>query len=193
MSFSQPHPKIKVYDDVYDWSQQQSIYLKCLGSPYKVGWSDSITEPEQFMHSTITEEMWKHRLQIDQSLDDFYNLLFNSKPYKGMANNEVCQTVINCDTISDSHTKHIHPNQEVLLYYVNTDWKDGWGGETFFYDEKGQEIIFTSPYTPNRVIQFSGDLVHRFAGPTMSGPKFRFSISTFFWKQKEQEPIRKNK
>lgn len=182
IEITQPHPKIKVYDNVYNWSEQQSLYLKCLGSTYKIGWNDSITEQEKFMHSTITGEMWKRRFELDQSIEDFYNLLFDSKPYKDMVNNQICQSVVNCDTLSDSHTQHIHPNQEVLLYYANTEWKDGWGGETFFYDKSGKEIIFASPYTPNRMIHFSGDLVHRFSGPTRLGPKFRFSISTFFWK-----------
>jgi len=186
MKISQPHPKIKIYDNVYSWSQQQSLYLKCLGSPFKIGWSDSITEQEKFMHSVITPDMWEHSAAIDPSLNDFQNTLFGCEPYKTMVDNELCKTVVNCDTLSDSHTQHIHPNQEVLLYYANTEWKDGWGGETFFYDDNGKEIIFSSPYTPNRIIHFSGELIHRFSGPTMLGPKFRFSISTFYWKIPEE-------
>ena len=66
---------------------------------------------------------------------------------------------------------------------MNNEWKDGWGGETFFYDSHGKEIIYTSPYTPNRMIKFNGELVHRFNGPSRTGPKFRFSISTFIEKE----------
>lgn len=183
MQISQPHPQITVYDDVFNWDEQTMLYGRCLHAPYSIGWNDSVFEKESHLHSTITAEMWEHAPKND-SLNDFIEILSNSKPYKLFQHREIDQTVINCDTIADSHTHHIHKHQDVILYYVNKDWKDGWSGETMFYDESGKNIICSLPYTPNRMVIFDGELVHRFNAPSRSAPKFRFSISTFFWKEK---------
>ena len=179
---SNPHPEITVYDNVFDWNLNKSLLLNCAKAPFFFGWQDSPTEAEAFLHSSITSDMWQHR-KSDQGLDGLLDPLINSKPFKDVDESRIVKTVVNCDTTNDSHTVHIHKNQNVILYYVNNEWKDGWGGETFFYDKYGKEIIFTSPYTPNRMIRFNGELVHRFNGPSRIGPKFRFSISTFIWKE----------
>ena len=76
-----------------------------------------------------------------------------------------------------------------MLYYANREWKPEWGGETVFYDEGGKDIIYTSPYVPNRMIFFAGELPHRYNPPSRVAPKFRFSISTFFERTSEEEPV----
>lgn len=182
MLVTNPHPKITVYDDVFDWNLNKSIMLNCTKVPYFIGWQDSFDENEAYLHSRITKSMWQERYK-DQSLNDFLDPLATSGPFMEMNQELIEQTVVNCDTTYDSHTVHTHPKQDVILYYVNNEWKDGWGGETFFYDPNGKEILYTSPYTPNRMIKFDGEIVHRFNGPSRIGPKFRFSISTFFIKE----------
>ena len=177
-----PHPEITIYDNVFDWDLNKSIMLNCTKIPYFIGWQDSFNEDESFLHSRITKDMWINRTK-DRSLNDFLDPLITSEPFKDINENKIVQTVVNCDTTYDTHTIHTHNNQDVILYYVNNEWKDGWGGETFFYDKYGKEIIYTSPYTPNRMIKFNGELVHRFNGPSRTGPKFRFSISTFIEKE----------
>ena len=180
-NITKPYPGITIYDNVFDWDTNKLLFLKCLKAPYIIGWEDSFIEKESFMHSPISSEMWI-RKEEDQSLKDFLDPLANSIPFKNLKEENIDKTIVNCDTIADSHTQHIHKNQEVILYYANTEWKDGWGGETFFYDATGKDIVYTSSYTPNRMIHFDGEIVHRFASPTKIGPKYRFSISTFFWK-----------
>jgi|TARA_B110000208_G_scaffold55830_1_gene73290 hypothetical protein len=179
---SNPHPEIIVYDNVFDWNLNKLLLFNCARAPFSFGWQDSPTEEEVFLHSGITSDMWEHR-KSDPRLNELLDPLINSKPFKDVDERKIAKTVVNCDTTNDSHTVHTHQNQDVILYYVNHEWKDGWGGETFFYDKYGKEIIFTSPYTPNRMIRFNGELVHRFNGPSRIGPKFRFSISTFIWKE----------
>ena len=174
------HPGITVYDKVFNPKEQKLIYDNCLGAPYSIGWNDTPESRESHFHCGLGLANWQNRHQ-DKDLAEFLTTLENSEPYQKNINKNLEKTVINCDTIADSHTLHDHKNQEVILYYACLDWKDGWGGETFFYNDK-EEIIFASPYTPNRMIVFDGDLLHRFNGPSVIGPKFRFSISTFFWK-----------
>ena len=183
LQVSQPHPQIKVYDNVFNWDDQTLLYGKCMNAPYQIGWADSVFEKEAYFHSEITTDMWEHA-HTNDNLNDFLNILTKAQPFQEFKERAIEKTVINCDTIADSHTHHIHKDQDVILYYANKEWKDGWSGETMFYDENGKDIICALPYTPNRMVVFDGELVHRFNGPSPTAPKYRFSISTFFWKEK---------
>ena len=81
----------------------------------------------------------------------------------------------------DVHYIHHHRTRHVALYYANLDWEDGWYGETIFYDEFDENnIIFTSPYVPGRIILFDGNIPHAIRPQSIDGPKFRISITLFF-------------
>ena len=41
-------------------------------------------------------------------------------------------------------------------------------------------IIFTSPYIPGRIILFDGNIPHAIRPQSTNGPKFRISITLFF-------------
>lgn len=172
---------IKIFDNVFDWESQRLIYNSCVHAPYNIGWNDNELEVESHFFSGISSELWANT-DNDAHLQKFLFTLSNSEPYQLYKNKKLDKTVINCDTVADAHTQHTHLGQDVILYYANLEWKDGWSGETLFYDKSGKEIICALPYTPNRMVMFDGDIIHRFNGPSTKGPKFRFSISTFFWK-----------
>lgn len=180
---SQPHPKIKVYDNVFDWTSQEVLYQKCFLAPYELGWADSPFQKDYYMHCRITSDMWQNAANTDERLHDFLQILTGSEPYKSFEGKGLDKTVINCDTIADSHTCHAHQGQDVILYYANIEWKEEWSGETLFYDHTRKNIICSVPYTPNRMVVFDGELLHRYNAPSASGPKYRFSVSSFFWKE----------
>ena len=59
------------------------------------------------------------------------------------------KVVCNLVRPDDVHYLHIHQKQQVCLYYVNLDWRDGWHGETLFYNPDNlKEIVYTSLYVP---------------------------------------------
>ena len=61
------------------------------------------------------------------------------------------------------------------------DWKDGWYGETIFYNPDNiNDIVFTSPYIPGRIILFDGDIPHAIRPQSSKASKFRISLSLFF-------------
>ena len=79
------------------------------------------------------------------------------------------------------HYLHIHQKQQVCLYYVNLDWRDGWHGETLFYNPDNlKEIAYTSLYIPGRIILFDGSIPHAIRPQSVKAPKFRFTLSLFF-------------
>lgn len=186
MKISQPHPKITIYDDVFCWNDQVSILRQLESMPYFIGWNDTSDNTEMFMHARFFRDEWVATSEHGSDAD-LFNMLRRTEAYSTLENSVEDNTVgvfekliVNCTTIGDVNSHHCHKGQDVLLYYANLEWRNEWMGETFFYDDMAKDIIHCAPYTPNRIIKFSGDLVHRFGVPSRTAPKFRFSISTFF-------------
>ena len=180
MKCFEPHPGIKVYDNVLSFSEKANIEQQCQRMPYLIGWKDTYkSEDTGFFYHECDAQNWYDVLD-NKIASEFPYILNNSEPFSQMEDRDVLRSVINCNTIADSMTTHDHPNQDVILYYVNTEWKTEWGGETIFYDKNEKEIIFASPYVPNRMILFAGEIPHRYNSPASVAPKYRFSISTFF-------------
>jgi len=182
---SKPHPLITVYDNVFSIIDQKNILETIKRLPFLIGFKDDFddTNAEYYLHHSITNERWKNC--NDKVIELLLHTLGKTEPYQEYFNSErsILETVINCDTIADSHRRHWHPKQDVILYYANIVWnKDEWNGETFFYDDTSDDIIYSTSYTPNRIIAFDGELTHKFNGPSRRAPKFRFSISSFFSK-----------
>jgi hypothetical protein len=184
MRVSNPVEGITVYDDVFGWMQSSSIYEDMFKIDYAIGWQDHFNGAEKFLHSHWGEQGWEEANNFGD--DHFINCLRLSKPFAEFENRKLIKSVVNLTTSSDTNEAHCHPGQDVLLYYSNPEWKAEWQGETFFLDPLGKDIIYTSPYVPNRMIKFDGNILHRFNNQTKSAPKFRFSISTFFEKQDEE-------
>lgn len=186
---SRPHPQITIYDDVFDYRDQQSIFRVCNCVPYALGWRDNTFhgDKEVFFHHVILAEEWENPHPRQKVFFDKVKKTLPFVEFKGRVISS--GSVFNCDTIADSHTLHNHEGEDVILYYANLKWEDGWSGETFFYDKKGENIICTVQYTPNRMVVFDGELLHRFNGPSRIADKFRFSISTFFNKEHAENEV----
>ena len=187
MRVSNPVEGITVYDDVFGLEDRTTIYEAMFKINYGIGWKDHFYGAEQFLHSTWRAEAWDDVSLGNLGPNHFLICLRLSKPFAEFENRHLVKTVVNLTTSSDTNEQHSHPNEDVLLYYANPEWKTEWQGETFFLDQLGKEVIYTSLYVPNRMIRFDGNIVHRFNTQNRSAPKFRFSISTFF--QKEDEVV----
>ena len=73
------------------------------------------------------------------------------------------KAILNLVRSDDVHYIHHHDKQYVLLYYVNLEWRDGWHGETLFYDPyDNDKISFASPYKPGRIILFDGNRLYNY-------------------------------
>jgi hypothetical protein len=190
MNVFSPYKGITVYDNVFGWDDAYEIEEMCQRAPFRIGWADTpANSNELFFHSSISKE-WKEynenrTADMDKRIRGPYSIiriLSKSKAFKDIDRNAIKKSVINCDTMADAHFKHVHIDEDVILYYVNREWKDGWGGDTIFYDNVAKNVVYTSPYTPNRMIKFDGGIVHTFRPPTRLANKFRFSLSTFIQK-----------
>jgi len=166
---------IQVYDDLFDFNSRTDIYDYVRNSFFKIGWADTDildTVKHEFIHSAYSKE------DVDKL--GFFEKLKKTPVMNHIEDLEHKHTKVNLSTPSDSNFIHSHPEKLVVLYYVNLDWGNGWHGETLFYDEWGRDIIFASSYTPGRIIVFDASIPHTIRPQSIIGPKFRFTLSSFF-------------
>ena len=118
---------IQVFDNVFSFKQRQHYYQFVKGSNYKIGWPDSATietlNQLYFFSSYSKEDMEKLEILQDIQKPELLNLIDNRSP---------ALVIVNCDQFSTVHWPHTdsRPPRDVLLYYVNLDWKTEWYGET---------------------------------------------------------------
>tara|TARA_B100001996_G_scaffold147703_1_gene112515 strand:+ start:1529 stop:2284 length:756 start_codon:yes stop_codon:yes gene_type:complete len=90
----------------------------------------------------------------------------------------------NLGLCNDDHGIHVdHPKPNVgytMLIYPNIEWKANWGGETAFYEEDCEEMIYLNPYKPGRICIFDGSIPHCAKPQALIGAKFRFTIAVKF-------------
>jgi hypothetical protein len=169
--------KLRIYNDVFDMEYRQNLYSFAQGSLYRIGWADGPlveNKKHQFLHSTYSPEDLEriellHRLKatpVAQEMEGF----------------NLTKCVMNLSTPSDTNFVHTHPQDKVLLYYINLDWRDGWHGETLFYDEPGREVVFASAYTPNRLIAFDAKIPHTIRPQSSIAPHYRLTLALIYTK-----------
>lgn len=171
-----PIEGVDVYDNVFDLSKRFDILESVRKSPFQIGWPDNNTSNESYMYSHWTPE----KLNSINFFSDFVE----GHPLHDKVNpDKFLRCIINSDVSSNAHWTHTHINENVLLYYVNMEWQDGWGGETLFYDKKkNSDIIFGSKFTPGRMIWFDGEYPHSIKTQSRVAPQYRFTVSIFFKK-----------
>ena len=167
---------LNIFDNRVPYNIMDGLWDKSITTDFKLGWVDR-DEPEKYdlnIHSDIQPSFLKSSgilPYFEQCIDD--TEWFN--------NTTLDRIVLNVVKSDDVHYMHVHTNTQILLYYINLDWRDGWYGETLFYDPYDTDrISFTSPYKPGRIILFDGSIPHAIRPPSIKGPKFRFSLSLFF-------------
>lgn len=161
---------IKVFDNVLQLGQRQSLYKFIAKSNFCIGWTDS---------DVIDSQSNLHSVYSNTDLDNFciFDYIQNTAVAKEIEGYELAQAVVNLSMPSDYHFIHAHPYDKVLLYYANIEWRDGWHGETLFFDESCKDVVFTSAYTPGRFILFDGDIPHAIRPQSIIATKYRFTFS----------------
>lgn len=169
---------LQVFDNKVPYTIRENLLDYCTKSSFRLGWTD------------------RPPIENDKSIPNIYsswsnNNLSESKilPYIAECMDETpfftCRhiesIILNLIRPSDVHFIHSHPNKQVALYYCNLTWEDGWYGETMFYDPNDLEkVSFTSLYTPGRIILFDGSTPHAIRPQSVSGPKYRITLSIVF-------------
>ena len=163
---------IHVYDDVFGLAYRQNIYDFVQKSYFRIGWADGVIAEKnqhQFLHSTYSEE--------DLNKLGYIKALQESVVGKELEGYKISKAVVNLSTPSDANFIHAHPEDKVILYYVNLEWQDGWHGETLFFSESFKDVVFASPYTPGRITVFYAKIPHTIRPQSHLAAHYRFTFA----------------
>ena len=161
---------IEVHDNKVPFYVQQQVYNFVINSIFRIkGWEDrndtDITKYD--LHSNWTKQDIK-----DSGLYPYLEAIHSFDKFD--------KCMVNLTKPGDHYYTHCHGADEmVVLYYANLEWRDGWAGETMFYNDK-RESTKSYDYVPGRIIKFDGTQPHSIRPQSFIGPQYRFTISTFF-------------
>lgn len=166
--------RVCVYDDLFDAFFRSSVYSFARNSLFTIGWADTyIIEKQQYtyLHSVYSQD--------DMDRLGVVEKIANSEAAQELDGYTLSKTILNLSTASDTNYLHAHPEDKVLLYYVNLEWLDGWHGETLFFSEDHKDVVFASPYTPGRLLSFDAKIPHTIRPQSHIAPQYRFTLSMF--------------
>ena len=167
---------IEVFDNRIGLCDRNKFLNYCYRSKFVLGWNDS-DEHEKNIPNLYS---WWTPEDLEET---------KLKPYIDACIEEcswfVCKkhikTALNIVSPGDIHYTPTHYGEQVALYYVNLDWRDGWYGETMFYDPyDSSKIVYTSSYKPGRIVLFDGRIPHSIRPQSSIVPKFRLTVSLFY-------------
>lgn len=173
--------EIEVFDDLFRLGMRTSLFNLAQNAIYKIGWEDSV-QPE---YRSIDRPLFSDVPQsILNQLKYFETIQKNPRIKSLFDEYSVHKCVINLTLPCNVHFIHAHEeNSKVVLYYMNLDWNEGYMGETLFFSENKKEILYSSPYTPGRVIIFDGDIPHTIRPQSFMAPIHRFTFATVLVKK----------
>jgi Rps23 Pro-64 3,4-dihydroxylase Tpa1-like proline 4-hydroxylase len=170
----------EVFDNVVPWMHRQEIYKFVVNSKYEIkGWEDrDDLEISKFdLHSKWSLEDLENS-GLKSYIQQVLNLSkhdFSFEDYK--------QTSVNLTRKGDYYYVHAHGEDTlIVLYYVNLQWKEEWGGETLFFDPHTHEAKYASSYKPGRFLVFDGHAPHVIKAQSTIGPDYRFTTTVVFKK-----------
>lgn len=168
--------KIFIFDDIFDLSWREHAYQYIKSSFFSIGWAD-----QSDIHNS--QHLYLHSRYSEKNVESF-------GIFKNIKNKDALKLIegkkfdeINCGTVnlsvpSDTNFVHTHTNTTVL-YYANLYWQEDWAGETLFFNEKKDEVVYTSIYKPGRLIIFDGSIPHTIRPQSQLAPHYRFTFASF--------------
>lgn len=164
--------RIAIYDDLFTLDFRSAAFQFATRSFFQIGWEDSLEEKKRghvYLHAFYSPE--------DVARLGILEAIAASEAAHELRGYVVEKVILNLSTPADSNFVHTHPEDKVLLYYVNLDWQDGWHGETLFFSENTKEVCYASPYTPGRLIAFDARVPHTIRPQSHIAVKFRFTLA----------------
>ena len=168
---------LRVYDDLFSLRFRTEIYAFAAASRFVIGWSDGLSDTHsahRYLHSVYSDEDVE-RLGVVKQLEQ-------TIVGQEMRGYKRTKCILNLSTPADVNFVHSHPEDKVILYYVNLEWRDGWYGETLFFDESCRDVVYASPYTPGRVIVFDAKIPHTIRPQSHLASFYRFTLALVYTK-----------
>jgi len=178
---------VDIFDDVFSYSEMVKFARIFEKSHYTLtGRATSIFDQQSDPHN------WQSAYN-DKDIK-FLGIFdsINFKPIECIiGDKKISKSWVNCFTPSSYTSYHCDSTQKntskSFLYYANTEWKKGQGGETLLYNNILEPEIIIE-YKPNRVLLFDSEIPHKplqHLSSNLSNP-YRFTFVTIFKKMEEK-------
>jgi hypothetical protein len=172
--------KIVILDGLFNFSEVAGIFTGVCGLPFRIG---NLSETE--IQSIPDRRLVCHLNEKALADLDFFSperMKFFVPHLAG--DSSIYSVYVNLGLPWDDcgvHADHFFAKRgKTLLYFVNKDWKQDWGGETIFFDQQGVEIVYSQSYTPGKVLIFDSDIPHVARPQALAGPSYRFTLAVKF-------------
>jgi hypothetical protein len=184
MKLSISTDSVKVYDDVFTYTERQYFYNYIKNSHFFANGKDSNT----------LEHKGDYNLVSVYSIDDVMKMGFlQSESIKGILDDlkgwNIAQSRVNLSTLNDKNHFHVDcedPKLEcrTLIYYPNMTWDIEWGGYTIITDDSKRNVEHCLFYVPGRIAIIDGTKPHAICAPTNLAPSYRFTFVIQFMREK---------
>jgi len=163
----QTGPLLEILDDLVPAELHAAAWKRCAGAGWYFGHGSNAGDGSAF---------WKMDLESDPAFDAIWESARERCEALAGTRLRVRRQYANGHTYGLGGRPHQDDGQFTLLYYPNPEWKDGWDGETVFYDPSG-EISFAVRLRPNRFVFFDASTLHAGRAPSRACPVLRVTVA----------------
>ncbi len=163
-------PILEVIDDLVPQPLHNSAWEACSGTGWRFGHGS---------HDADWSRFWKMNLDGVPAFDQIWEQARARCEALAGAPLRVIRQYANGHTYGLGGQPHLddnRPGNYTLLYYPNQEWKDGWDGETVFYDGAGEIAMAIRP-RPNRAVFFDSRILHAGRAPSRLCPALRVTVA----------------
>jgi hypothetical protein len=170
MSPNPSEPVLEVIDDLVPNELHAAAWAICAGKGWYFGHGS---------HPGDWSRFWKMDLDGDAVFNAIWEQVRARCEALAGAQLRVVRQYANGHTYGLGGQPHLDdtlPGSYTLLYYPNPEWKDGWEGETVFYDPSGEISLAVRP-RPNRGVFFDSRILHCGRAPGRLCPALRVTVA----------------
>jgi SM-20-related protein len=158
---------IEILDDLVPAELHAAAWKRCSGAGWYYGHGSNPGDGSAF---------WKMDLESDPAFDAIWeHARARCEELAGCAL-RVRRRYANGHTYGLGGRPHQDDGEFTLLYYPNPEWKDGWDGETVFYNGDGEITCAVRP-RPNRGVFFDAGTPHAGRAPSRACPALRVTVA----------------
>src|SRR5580658_2185308 len=170
MSLNPSEPVLEVIDKLVPAELHAAAWAICSGNRWYFGHGS---------HPSDWSRFWKMDLDGDATFNAIWEHIRPRCEALAGAPLKVIRQYANGHTYGLGGQPHLDdhvPGSYTLLYYPNPEWKDGWDGETVYYDQAGEIAVAVRP-RPNRGVFFDSRILHAGRAPSRLCPALRVTVA----------------
>lgn len=162
---------IEVYDGLVPLSGIIKAFDIAQRSNYRPTRTSSPHSNRRSLFSEFSNQDLKQTGLYDIIVDKFFSQIKNYRVHRSYVN------ICNPGEYFEVHTDSGSTGQLTLLYFMNPEWNNKFGGEIIFYDSIGIDPVKMYNFIPGRIVLFSSEIPHRSNTVNHTTEQCRYSMA----------------